>query len=394
MIKKRIFSIIIIMDAIVLLTQLSNISISYGEASLLYGDLSFLRLLIQASIFLFGQNDFALRLPMIMMHLASAILLYKLSDKYLSAQRDKIWLVLLFILLPGVISSALVVNSAGLVIFGLFLFLYVYENFHVKVAYAVSFIYLFVDPGFIYLFFGMSVYYMYGKQKYASLYNGLLFLTSIYLYGLEVYGVPTGHFLDAIGIYSTIFTPFIFIYIVYALYRRYLANNIDHIWYVASTTFVFSLLLSIRQKVMVEHFAPYLIIALPLVAQTFANSYRVRLKMFRSKYKVLFILSFVFLVFNYLIVVFNKELYLVLQNPQKHFAYDAHIARDLAKQLKSKNISCVATDKKMSLRLAFYGIESCEENVLKDNDLKLDSDVTISYKNKILYSANVTKLNN
>ncbi|MFK5937650.1 MAG: hypothetical protein QM497_04545 [Sulfurimonas sp.] len=394
MIKKYIFVIILLLDTVVLLTQISNISISYAEALVLYENFSFLQLLIKSSIVIFGQNDFALRLPMIIMHLMSVVLLYEISKKYLSSQRDRIWLILLFILLPGVVSSALVVNSAGLVIFGLFLFVYIYEKLSITSVNILLLVYLFADPGFIYLFVGMSVFYIYNKQRYYFFYNVILFLSSAYLYGFEVGGLPTGHFLDLIGIYSTIFTPFIFIYIFYGLYRRYLNNQTDYIWYIASTTLVFSVLLSLRQRVIVEHFAPYLIIALPLVAQTFVSSYKVRLKMFRTKYRVIFLISFIFLAFNYLVVLFNKELYLVLDSPKKHFAYNTHIAHDLAKKLKLKGIYCVSTDKKMSLRLSFYGIKHCDKYKLEEKSLsKEDSDVTISYRNKILYSATVTNVN-
>jgi len=395
MIKRYIFVIILLIDTIVLLTETTNLSISYAEALILYGDSSFLRFLVNSSITVFGHNDFALRLPMIIMHLLSVILLYDISKKYLSTQRDRIWLVLLYILLPGIISSALVVNSAGLVIFGLFFFVYVYEKYSLLIVNILLFSYLFVDSGFIYLYFGMSVYYIYNKQKYLALYNFILFLSSVYLYGIEAGGFPTGHFLDLVGVYSTIFTPFIFIFIFYALYRRYLTNQTNYIWYISSTTLVFSILLSLRQRVLVEHFAPYIMIALPLVAQTFVHSYKVRLKMFRTKYRVIFLASFVFLVFNYLVVLFNKELYLFIDNPKKHFAYKTHVASQLAQKLKKENIHCVSTDEKMSLRLSFYGIKYCDYNILEEKDLndKNSSNVTISYMGKKLYTASVTKLN-
>ena len=388
--------IIIAIDAIILLTQTLEISISYSEASLVYGDFSFLQFFVKSSIYLFGQNDFALRLPMIITHLLSVALLYEISKKYVSKETDRLWLILLFILLPGVISAALLVNSAGLVIFGLFLFLYLQEKFSNIGTNLLLFSYLFVDQGFAYLFLGLSVYHLYSKQKYGAFYNMALFLSSVYMYGSRTFGVPKGHFLDTIGIYSTIFTPIIFVFIFYTLYRRLLAQKRDMIWYLAATSLILSLLLSFRQRVAVEDFAPYLLIALPLMAQTFIHSYRVRLKPFRKRYRLLFILTFVFLIFNYLVVIFNKELYLILENPKKHFAYDSHIAKKIAQQLKDKNITCVATNKKMSLRLQFYEINSCDEYVLADNDLDLNNnaDVTISYKNKIIYSANVTKLNN
>ena len=163
-----------------------------------------------------------------------------------------------------------------------------------------------------------------------------------------------------------------------------------------SAALLVSLMLSFRQRVSIEHFAPYLMLGLPLAAQTFISSYRVRLKMFRTGYKTIFVVSFILLVLNTVVVFFNKELYLLIENPKKHFAYDMHVAKELAEQLKSKDINCVRTDRKNQIRLKFYGISTCKQYLLVKNRFlkKKDSDVTISYKNVVLYSANVTKLNN
>jgi hypothetical protein len=136
-------------------------------------------------------------------------------------------------------------------------------------------------------------------------------------------------------------------------------------------------------------------VAMPLAAQTFVSAYRVRLKEHRKTYKALFIIVFIFLIFNTLVVLFNKELYLVLDNPKKHFAYNMHIASQLAKKLKKEKIFCLKTDESMQQRLRFYGIGTCDDIHLHELSIKntQEADVTISYKNKILYKANVTKLN-
>ena len=73
-----------------------------------------------------------------------------------------------------------------------------------------------------------------------------------------------------------------------------------------------------------------------------------------------------------------------------------NVAKGVAQQLKLKSITCVTTDNEMQLRLKFYGISQCDKYILKE--LKLNSKeipfVTISYKNRPLYKAVVTKLNN
>ena len=395
MIHRLIFFAIIAIDALILFFQTSEVSISATEATLLYGDFSFLQVLIQLSLNIFGQNDFGLRFVMILFHVLSILLMYLISERYIDKKRNRLWLLLMFVLLPGIVSSAIVVNSAGMVIFGLLLFVYLSEKIKQVYLNVLLLFYSCIDIGFAYLFLGLSVYYLMKKQRNLFLYMiGLYFLTS-YLYGFDVHGSARGHFLDTIGVYSAIFTPIIFIYIFYSLYRKYLASQTDMLWYISSTILILSLVLSLRQKIAIEHFAPYLIIALPLAAQTFVSSYRVRLKVYRKKYRLAFVLSFIFLIVNTLVVFFNKELYLVIKNPKKHFVYEMHVAKELSEFLIKENITCVLTDARMQKRLKFYNIPKCYENKLQEIDLKSkkEGNVTISYKQRVLYKANVTKVN-
>ncbi len=383
------------MDAIILLFKTSELSLSYSESLLLYGDASLIQLIIKTSIHIFGENDFALRFPMILFHLLSALLLYSISRRYVSQTKNRLWLVLVFALLPGVISSAIVVNSAGVVIFELLLFLYVYQKFDLKYSYLLLLVYSLIEGDFLYLFFALTFFSIYQKDYKFFAFNALLTLISLYLYGIDVLGSPSGHFLDTLGIYSAVFTPIVFIYLFFVLYRRLLVKDIDVIWFIASVTLVLSLVLSFRQRIYIENFAPYMIMALPLAAQTFYSSYRVRLRNFRTNYKIIFISAILFLFANALVVLFNKEIYRFLDNPKKHFAYKTHIAKELAMELKKRDIHCVSSSKKMSNRLKFYGINSCKEYRLSKISLNSSElgNVTVSYVNRVVYKANVTKIN-
>ncbi|QOY55206.1 hypothetical protein HUE87_02910 [Candidatus Sulfurimonas marisnigri] len=383
------------LDALILILQTVELSASYYEVSLLYGEYSFLQAIVKASIYLLGQNDFALRLPMIILHIFSTILLYKISEKYVKIQKNRIWLVLIFVLLPGVMSSAIIVNEAGLVLFGLFLFVYVYENYSQKFIYLLLSIYLLVSGGFIYLYLSLVAYSLYKKDNSFFIFNLLLFSLSLLLYGIDAHGSPRGHILDSIGLYAAIFTPVIFVYVFYVLYKRYLTKDIELLWFISSVAFVLSLLLSFRQRVNIEEFAPYLILALPLVAQTFEHSYRVRLKKFRKSYRLIFIVSLSLLFINSSAVLFNKYLYHLIEDPEKHFSYKMHVAKELAIELKNRGISCISTNIKMSQRLKFYGVTKCNNYKLEENafDSINSSSVTISYKNRVVYSTFVTKIN-
>ena len=68
----------------------------------------------------------------------------------------------------------------------------------------------------------------------------MLYVFSIYIYGFNAHGTPTGHFLDIIGVYSAILTPVIFIYLIYVLYRRAISKEIDEIWYISGIAILLS----------------------------------------------------------------------------------------------------------------------------------------------------------
>jgi len=383
------------LDVAFLLLQINELSISYYETQVLYGDFSVLQLLIKTSIFIFGQNDFALRLPMLALHVASVLLLYKTSKQYIKIKRNRLWLILIFVLLPGTLSSAIIVNDAGLIIFGLFLFVYIYENHNKKYLYFLSIIYLFSSGGFIYLYLGLMAFSLYKKNYKSLIFNFTLTLVSLLIFGFNSHGTPQGHLLDSLGLYAAIFSPIVFVYLFYVLYRRYLTKDINLLWFISTVALVFSLLLSFRQKVNIEYLAPYLMLALPLVAQTFEHSYRVRLNIFRKKYRLVFVLSLVLLLINSSVIFLNKYLYYIVDKPQKHFSYKMHIAKELAKDLKLKGVNCITSDKRMENRLKFYGVTKCNKYILKESQQlnKNSINVTISYKNKPVYFANVTKLN-
>ncbi len=380
-------------DALILYSELLDLSISYYETQLLYEQHSVLHYIITASVTLFGHNDVALRLPMIVMHLLSVVLLFKISQKYLKYDRDRLWLVLIYMLLPGVSSAALIVDPTGMVIFLLFFYMYIYY-FHRNFEWLLLVLLLFVDQSIMFLYLGL-IFFEYANKAYKKV--GLLvvlLLASFAIHPLEVSGIPSGHFLDTLGVYAAIFSPIVFIYIFYILYRVYINGQRDVSWYLAFTALVISLMLSFRQRIEVQIFAPYVMLILPLAVQTFFHSYRVRLKEFRGRYRILFVISFVLLLLNTLVVLFNKEVYAYIDIPKKHFAYKMHVAKELAAELHQLHITCIlAENEKMQARLRFYGIEKCEKLLLtNEQPLKnIEHNVTIRYKNRTVYHAYVTK---
>jgi len=390
--RERIILFIILgIDAFVLLYEVSTLSITSHEADVLFNGSSFVHYLTQFSITIFGQNDYALRMPMIFFHLLSVLLLYLVSKPYVKRNSDRLWLVLVFVLLPGVMSAALLVNSAGIMIFTLFLLLYLYQKESPLIPFLLV-LFLVIDGAYALLYLAIFVYAFNKNNKFYMVFSTLLLAAVYYLYSFDTMGRPSGHFLDTLGLYATIFSPVIFIFLVYTLYRKMISKEYDITLYIGGVVFVVSLLLSFRQQIHIEDFAPYLMLLLPLAAQTFFSSYRVRLRVYRGRYRVLLAVGFGILAMHFFLLLFNKGLYLFLDNPHKHFAYKTHIVKELAESLKDREISCVSAEsEKLQERLRFYGVDECTDRVLYEVPLDINSDVTIRYVGQIVAAYNVTK---
>lgn len=376
-----------------LLYGIKTLSISYNEAWIFFNSTSFVHYLVRFSTSIFGQNDFALRMPFVFFHILSTILLYKLSKKYLKRKSDRVFGVIVYLLLPGTNSAAILVNSAEIVIFLSLLFIYLYEIKKYIVAYLVLSLSFLVDNSFSILYLSLLFYSLYKKDNILLYFSLVLFGISMYVWGFDTGGKPKNYFIETLAVYSAIFSPFVFLYFFYTEYRILIKEDKNILWFISFVAFVFSLLLSFRQKIRLEDFAPFAIIATPLMVRTFLSSFRVRIPELRSWHKFFFTIVFASLMVNFILIYFNKSLYLLLPNPAKHFTYKYDFAKDIAGRLKSMHIDKIySNDREFALRLKFYGIKTGGEYFLTLYPQNGSKSVTISYFNKPVFKAYVSKL--
>jgi len=384
----------ILATLVVVLIFVSNtLSISYKEALNVFVNTSILTYITKVSIYIFGQNDIALRLPFLIFYILSVLLMYKITENYFRYEKDRFISILIFMFLPGVLSASLLVNSAIIVTFFTLLYVYYYKTYN-KHSYILLGLYVLIDNSFAILYLAIFFFSLKKEDKKIVFFSLFLFALSMYIYGFETNGKPRGYFLDTFAIYSTIFSPLVFIYFVYTLYRAGIKNNRDFSWYISTTALLLSLLFSFRQRIYIEDFAPYVIISIPFMLKSFYHSYRVRLKEFRRKHNIAMILTIFMLFLNVTLTIINKPLYLVLPNERKHFAYKHHFAKEIANELKKRNIYKVNSDNKnLLLRLKYYGIEKGDDYYLTQQSLKkLHDSFSISYYGKELIKINIYKI--
>ena len=383
---------ICLIDFVFLLYAANSLSISYNEAEIFFQKHSLLSCILKLSAHFFGQNDLAVRGVMIFFHIASVVLMYKVSKFYIKLEFDRIIAVLLFVLLPGTIASALIINNAGICITLALLCIYL---FHIKKKILFSLFFclaFFIDGDFLIFYAGFFIFALYKRKPPLAWLSAILFLLTLYFFGFETNGRPSGHFIDTFGIFAAVFSPFVFIFFVYTIYRIWVKEKKDLLWFIAICSFCFCMIVSVRQRLELEQFLPFCVIATPLMVRVFFNSYRVRLPKFRKGHKICTGLVMLFLVFNWSAIIFNQIFYLFLNDPTKHLTYKFDVAKELADKLKEAGVQDIATDDtRLALRLKFYGIKtkSYSKNLLASADLDEKSKFSIEKMGKVVANFNI-----
>ena len=383
---------ICLIDFVFLLYAANSLSISYNEAEIFFQKHSLLGYILKLSAHFFGQNDLAVRGVMIFFHIASVVLMYKVSKFYIKLEFDRIIAVLLFVLLPGTLASALIINNAGICITLALLCIYL---FHIKKKILFSLFFclaFFIDGDFLIFYAGFFIFALYKRKPPLAWLSAILFLLTLYFFGFETNGRPSGHFIDTFGIFAAVFSPFVFIFFVYTIYRIWVKEKKDLLWFIAICSFCFCMIVSVRQRLELEQFLPFCVIATPLMVRVFFNSYRVRLPKFRKGHKICTSLVMLFLIFNWSAIIFNQIFYLFLSDPTKHLTYKFDIAKELADKLKEAGVQDITTDDtRLALRLKFYGIKtkSYSKNLLASADLDEKSKFSIEKMGKVVANFNI-----
>jgi len=358
--------ILLLFDAVFLILASSSLSISRYEAAIFFEGQGYLTQILNASFTLFGQNDFALRIPFIGLHLLNVYMLYLVSREIVKKEGDVFLVLLIFVLLPGVNTAALIVSKTGIIIFFTLLFIRL-NQVHGKHAYYLLPLIAFLDNAFLYLAIALIFYGHYRKDNRLLFFAILAFAISYYLFGFDFGKEAKGYFLDIFSIYAAVFSPLVFLFFIYSLYWQFVKANtrLPILWFISAVSFLIAIILSLRQNIRIEDFAPYAVIFVPYMVYAFFNSYRIRLPEFRKTHKAVFSVVMVTLVLNTVITFFNKPLYLLLDNPKKHFAYEQHFTKELVEALKQKNITEVQCDSlPLRNKLRFYGIATGGEYTL------------------------------
>jgi hypothetical protein len=264
------------------------------------------------------------------------------------------------------------------------LFIYIYFEKE-KFSYFLLFLFAFVDYSFISLYIALIFYSIYKKNNKLLIYSLILLALSANYFEYSIGGKPKGYFLDVFGTYILIFSPLVFVYFLYSLYKGFFYKK-DIIFFISSTAFILSILFSFRQRIKIDDYAPFVLPYVLYMVKIFLTSYRVRLPIFRRGYKFLFIVLFSSL------ILFDIMLFLNKYTPARDLTQSFYFIKPLSRVLKKHHINNISCNNHYICRaLLFY-------NVSKGNkyDLiysKRKKIVSIFHKNKKILEIDVSKLN-
>ncbi|BBG66148.1 membrane protein [Hydrogenimonas sp.] len=388
-------TLILTLHILVLLWVAWGLPIGPAEAKIFYADSGPVSYLMHLGKTLFPDSGFLdIRLPFLFIHLINLYLFYQLSLMLLKEEVSVIISVLIYLFLPGIVSSAVLASSTGMILALYQLFLILWLRGKRVAAMALLPLFVLIDRSSVVLYSALLLYALFRRERDFLAWVSLLFAFALWKYGFNVQGKPKNYFADTIGLYAAIFSPLLFLYFFYAMYRILLKGEKSIIWFVSFTVMLVSLLFSIRQKIPIQDFAPYVVVAVPLMVKLFFQTYRVRLPQFRRRYLYLAAAVLGMLALNTAVLLFHKPFFLLMKEPERHFAAPFYFPYWCAQALKSAGIENISVGKSdLAYQLRYYGIGSDNGYTLEEKRCKGCEKVSIRYRNRELKSCYVSKIN-
>ena len=358
--KKQYFLLATLFYAIAVFYLAATIPISPHEAKIFYTSNDLLFILMN-----FGENIipgvFGLRVFFILFGFISILFFYEFNKRYFSKREDAYLSTFIFMLLPGIVTGSILVNVAIIVLPLVLLFVLLYEKGHFILLPFIMLALFFIHEASIIFFIAVLIYGVIYKDKKLAILSGAFLIAFVYLAkGIEMGGRPSGHFAEIFGLYAAVFSPLVFLYFFYTMYRILLRENKTLLWYISFTALAFSLLLSIRQRISITDFAPYVMIAIPLMLDVYYRSVRVRLPEFQKRYKLGFRVIMLSLFLSVFTILLYQVMFFIVKDHKIYFSNSVYAPYFLAKELKSKGIHCKDTSNlKERYQLQYYNITPC-----------------------------------
>ena len=223
--KKQYFLLAIFSYAIAVFYLAATTPISPHEAKILYTSQD-----VVGTLMRWGESlvpgFIGLRVFYLFLGFLTVGLFYELSRRYFPKREDAYLSTFIFMFLPGILTATTLVNVAIIVLPLVLLFVLLYEKGHFIVLPFIMLALFFIHEASIIFFVAVLLYAVIHKDKKFIIISSAFLFAFIYLAkGIEIGGRPSGHFVEIFGLYATVFSPLIFLYFFYAMYRILLRED-------------------------------------------------------------------------------------------------------------------------------------------------------------------------
>lgn len=382
------FILIAVFSSVIILTMFHQLSLSEKELNNLFYNNHFFFEFLRTLIKFFGTNDFVLKLPLLILHILNLMLLYGICRHTLKNKSHSLICIMIYILLPGVNLSAILLIECSWIIFLTFFVGYIYTRYQ-KIPIILLAILSIATSGATILLIAIAIFSLKNKQNKIFIFCIACLAINWYLYDFNIGGKPQAYFLETLAQIAILYSPLLFIYYAYSIYWSLRHQN-TILPYIAATSIVFCIILSLRQNINFYILIPQSLVALPIMIQCFMNDLKVRLPQFRKNHYVFASLILLFLVLQTSVIFGNKITYLFSNKP--NFASNYYFAKEIAMELKKLNINAIhTTSPSLRKQLAFYGIKDNKNLILLPSKSLKKSDIIISYNNTPIYLFQIYK---
>ena len=335
---------------------------SQTEANILYSQNITIESFIVQKIYKYFHTYWSMRLPFFILSLLSIAIYMRIIEVYFKKESIYYNLALLvYLLIPGVTLSFILVNYATVPIFLTLLILYANIRGNRLLLIITSVLLLFTHSAQFVVYLALA-FYGYKKKEWWLFLLGIAFvLLASVVSTYDIDGVPKGHLTQIIGIYAAIFSPILFLVVVYSIYRRAIKGSFDLLWYIVATSFIVSILLSIRQAIKITDFAPFVVLAIPIVVTIYRDSLVIRLPEFRRFYYILCKTVLTVLLLETSLIFLHYPLYKYTHFKEILLDSSMYEIPKIVKKLKQKGKVCKDEIDNHDLTLYhYYGIQRCK----------------------------------
>ncbi len=353
-------TIFLLLYGLILIVVAATTPVSPSEAYLFFQKEATLTVLLMHWGSFVVANELGMRLFFLIFGFANAYLLYEITADFFTKREERLLALDFYLMLPGVIVSTVLANDAVIIAFLVLLFLYLHMRGKSILSLFPLLLLAFVHWSALYFYMTLVLYGLFQKRREVFWVAAAAIMLYMMLGVSMPEPTPGNHFFEMLGIYATIFSPLLFVYLFYALYRTLLRGEKGLLWYISFGALIISLVLSLQERVKITDFSAYLMPGIIIAVHSYLGSLKVRLRHFQKGYRISFAIIVSSLILSSMTMLLHQPIYRIFGSKYYPLVASVYEPYDRAQKLKSNGEKCVEESRqKVLYQMRYYGLGKC-----------------------------------